>query len=473
VCRFATTFDLPDPDAAVALRADLRFVAGAVAWVNGAERFRTNVPAGGEGLRRPAGEEETPYWIRRTYDGRLHRSFAGLDPGGLRVRGNVVAVQVHGTAGGGDDSLRFDMRLGVHRTRALETAPYLQPLPPDGAIVRFDTSGPAVARVRYGTGLEPDREAIATEGACAASHTARLGPIDPGVEVGYRVEWCACGAERGFSDAASCGASASYRFRSAPGPGESFVVAAYGDSRGYPARHRRVIEAMLPEALAAGASLLVHTGDVTDHGHPAQEWIDQFFGPAAEMLARMPAIAVLGNHDQLAEDWHERFDFPGNGSWFRLRFGDAEFFALNAYARLYRSGSEQLAWLDEALGSSDAPWKIVVTHQPLSTCMGDAERRRESRLARSVLGPILSRHGVRLLLAGHDHLYGRSRETDGFTMVVTGGGGAGTYPVRADADMAVCESIHHFVILRVSPQAIEGRAVRVDGTLLDEFRIDR
>ena len=60
----------------------------------------------------------------------------------------------------------------------------------------------------------------------------------------------------------------------------------------------------------------------------------------------------------------------------------------------------QLAWLDRALGSSTARWKIVVGHHTIMS--GGSEHGPTPELVASVK-PLLERHGVQAYINGHDH----------------------------------------------------------------------
>jgi hypothetical protein len=80
--------------------------------------------------------------------------------------------------------------------------------------------------------------------------------------------------------------------------------------------------------------------------------------------------------------------------------------------------------------------------------------------------------GVRLVLAGHDHDYQRSKEIDGATYVVSGGAaklrGAGSAGFTE-----VSKSVLHFLELVVFADRIEGRAIDRNGGTVDEFTIKR
>ncbi len=468
VWQFARTFDVEDPASVVAAVVEARFSAGIVAYLNGREWFRGNVDPGRGGFLQPADVAETPRWIRQTRAGAWQRAFTGLDPSALRATGNVLAVQVHRRREGGDTAMQFDLRLGVHRRQGFAKRPYLQNLRADGVTVLWETAAPTTGAVRFGAGARLDRSAASD--ACSTFHEVPLAGLDGDAEHSYRVEWSDCGGAEASSAPPRRGAGVPERFRTMPAPGTPFAFVAYGDSRGNPRRHARVATGMIEAADSAGARFALHTGDITDHGDDYADWQDQFFDPAAPMLATLPLFPTLGNHEYLNAQYYGWFSLPGNESWYSFTAGDAEFFVLNAYTG-FSAGSEQMRWLEGALAAGRATWKIVALHQPLHTCRDRSDRRRTARRTRDLLAPILSAGGVRLVFSGHDHLYGRSKPVDGIVNVVTGGGGAGLYPASGGADMEVCRSEHHFVLVRVSPAAIEVTAIGDGGAEIDRFEM--
>ena len=97
---------------------------------------------------------------------------------------------------------------------------------------------------------------------------------------------------------------------------------------------------------------------------------------------------------------------------------------------------------------------------------------------RATLAPILQAAHVDLLLAGHDHLYARSEPICDLVPdarlveIISGGGGAdlGTFGERRHANFPVVESKTHYVRVTMSPDAVDIRAVGLDGTTLDHVR---
>ena len=83
------------------------------------------------------------------------------------------------------------------------------------------------------------------------------------------------------------------------------------------------------------------------------------------------------------------------------------------------TGPEQAAWLDADLAATDKPWKIVFGHKPPYS---SGEHGSDGAF-RNHFVPLIEKHGVQLVLNGHEHDYERTRPIENVTYVVTGGGG--------------------------------------------------
>ena len=127
----------------------------------------------------------------------------------------------------------------------------------------------------------------------------------------------------------------------------------------------------------------------------------------------------------------------------------------------------QTEFLESSLADAQEPVRIVAFHQPARTsglqAPGEAQR--------TLWEPIMRRHGVSVVLQGHNHLYERI-DADGLTYVTTGGGGAALNPcVRPTDGLEVCRLTHHFVELDVLPGGVTLRAISARGSVIDEVEL--
>jgi hypothetical protein len=133
----------------------------------------------------------------------------------------------------------------------------------------------------------------------------------------------------------------------------------------------------------------------------------------------------------------------------------------------------QLEWLDSELARSRAIWKVVSMHHPIhspSSAGWFSGHSREVQLG-DQLEPILTRRGVDVVFAGHNHFYARMVPQSGIRYFVSGGGGKGMYRHQPDEGYVFAEpergKFHHFVHVRVSPESFEYCVVDDEGILRD------
>jgi hypothetical protein len=128
----------------------------------------------------------------------------------------------------------------------------------------------------------------------------------------------------------------------------------------------------------------------------------------------------LGNHDYQTDDaqpYLDYFTLPGNERYYEILWEPVHVFAVNSNWQEpdgFRADSAQADWLQDALASSQAPWKVVTMHTP--------------PYSSGRHGSYLPLHwpyddwGATAVLAGHDHVYERLL-VDGFPYFVNGLGG--------------------------------------------------
>jgi predicted phosphodiesterase len=219
-------------------------------------------------------------------------------------------------------------------------------------------------------------------------------------------------------------------------------------------------------ALREPYDALVLLGDnVYPDGRP-ERLDDTVFGPFADVLdAGTDLMAILGNHDVIDGHGDDQLAAIGmEGRWWARRWGDVLLIGLDSNGL---DAPGQLAFLESTLAASDARWRIVALHHPPYS----AGYQGSDLAAREWLAPVVARHGVQLVLSGHDHDYQRSHPIDGVTYVVSGGA-SGTRGTGEDPFTAVSWSWPHLLDLAVTGDRLTGRAVGHDGTVFDEFVLD-
>lgn len=255
-------------------------------------------------------------------------------------------------------------------------------------------------------------------------------------------------------------------FRTAPAADAARTVrfVALGDSGTGGSDQRAVFEEMrkVPQ------DLVLHVGDIAYTSGTIGEFEARVFDVYAPLLRYMPMFAVAGNHEYVTDDaapFRAVFSLPGNERWYSFDWGDVHFAALDTE----QDFATQAAWLDEDLAATDRPWKIVFFHRPPYS----SGEHGSNLDARATFGPVLERHGVQLVLTGHDHHYERTVPENGVTYIVTGGGGAGLRPVGESDFTAVAESVHHFVHVEIETDLLTLRAIDTSGAEVDKVVIPR
>jgi hypothetical protein len=259
--------------------------------------------------------------------------------------------------------------------------------------------------------------ATTSENGPAHYHQARFTALSPDTAYAYRVKGAA-------------GWSEWHQFRTAALEPRPFRFLYMGDTQnrildiGSLAWRRAIVQAGNP-------SLMLHAGDLVasrdDLVHD-DEW-GEWAAAGGWALATIPQLPAAGNHEyvdvrlpggkesrRLAPHWPLTFALPGNGApgteattyvsdWQGVRFVVLDGTAALDLGQL----ASQTSWLDQQLARPGARWKVVLFHQPIFTCA----RPGDTPPLKTAWVPIFEKHGVDLVLQGHDHCYSRLTAADG------------------------------------------------------------
>ncbi len=288
----------------------------------------------------------------------------------------------------------------------------------DGATVCWQTAGASRGAVRFRSGdggsWREEREA-----GSARFHAVRLTGLPPGAETSVEA-----------LDRPGGTALGAMAFRTAPAAGDErpFTFLVHGDTQTV-AGHSRVSRAMAAEtARLARPAFVLHLGDLAGDGYDGPELARQFFGPEAALLARMPIVAVRGNHDIDDEVFAGCFPRPEptghmGANDYLVDYGPLRLLVLDGN-RPARTRDRRMNWLREALDGARGRWRVVAVHQPPYSRGDHGIDEEEGMALRSLLDPYLAAGRVHAVFSGHDHDYQRSRPVEGVTYFVSGGGGA-------------------------------------------------
>jgi acid phosphatase type 7 len=178
---------------------------------------------------------------------------------------------------------------------------------------------------------------------------------------------------------------------------------------------------------------------------------------------------VVGNHEYGTPGAAGYFRFfgararPPDG-WYSFRHGAWRIIVLNTNCAQIggcQAGSRQHRWLRATLAATKARCTIAAMHHPRysSGFHGSDESIRD-------LWTALSRGGVDVVLAGHDHNYERFAPLDRMRLFIVGTGGTHLRPVlrRLPASRAVNWQAWGVLSLRLMPRTFSWRFVPVAGS---------
>lgn len=222
--------------------------------------------------------------------------------------------------------------------------------------------------------------------------------------------------------------------------------------------------AFLQKLESEGIDLFVHTGDVIDKPGSQGEW-KRFL----EITGNKPTILItLGNHDIKTEKSLQVYEnLTGRNPYFTFVVGDAQMIVLctELPGESSRITGKQLAWLSTEL-AKPFRYKFVFLHRPLFPAiyhLGASLDRFEQD--RDLLHRLFVRHGVNLVVAGHEHLYNKTIR-DGITYIISGGGGA-----RLHAFTEEQGGFFHYIIAKRNKEGYVLRVYDFEGKVRDEFQI--
>jgi Calcineurin-like phosphoesterase len=187
--------------------------------------------------------------------------------------------------------------------------------------------------------------------------------------------------------------------------------------------------------------------------------------------------ATLGNHDAVNQPMYAPFHMGGQRYYTfkpdrpllaRLADTDVQFFMIDTETL----DQTELAWIDREMGKSEARWKIPIFHRPMYT---SGRYSTPARLFRIAMEPIFLRHGVRVVLSGHEHFYERMQPQKGITYFISGGAGSLRYgDIRPSALVAKgFDTDYHFMLFEVSGDRLYFQAIARTGHSVDSGTVMR
>ncbi len=306
-------------------------------------------------------------------------------------------------------------------------------------------------------------------------------------------------------------ASQEYRFRTLPPrTATKLRFAVVGDTQRFAQQPWTDINRRLFKDMQKwDPALVLHLGDVVyDSWGPGingrKGWF-RFFDLCRDLRASTFMAPVMGNHDITVNQkviWGPTYfaDLPAQQNnaagqaqppfYYSFDVANVHFVAL--CTELRRTGpkkedladakvydrftyKEQVAWLEEDLRSSRAPWKIAFFHQPLHT-VGGYPARPEFR---ADFGRLFDKYRVPVILSGHDHSYQRtwrvrnaSREkADDGSIQIISGGASNLFTGKSAPWNVLHARVNHYLRAEIDGDTLRVDAVLDDGSVFESWQM--
>lgn len=289
-------------------------------------------------------------------------------------------------------------------------------------------------------------------------------------------------------------------FRTAPLENETdlkFFV--YGDTRADTGIHDLISGAMIADYSADPEfqTISLFTGDHVSFGAYDSSWQNDFFSSSTlnirKRMAEVPFISCLGNHELYLNNYSgldlettlfgKYFPFPFvERRYWSFDYGPVHVTVLDQYPDYYVMippigylDAAQIAWLEEDLSNTDKLWKIIIMHEPGWSCEGSSSgySHPNNPDVQNLLQPLCEQYGVQIVFTAHNHYYARACK-NGIFHITTAGGGAPLYDIEEEfPNVMHTKHIHHYCRVVIEDTLINIEAVGIDGTLIDEFTVNR
>jgi predicted MPP superfamily phosphohydrolase len=194
-----------------------------------------------------------------------------------------------------------------------------------------------------------------------------------------------------------------------------------------------------------------------------------FEQPFANLIKEdVKLYTVLGNHD-VESGREDQLHYPlfnmAGANYYTISRGNGlvDFFMLDSTDM----GNTQVSWLENALKSSKARWKIAVYHHPIYS---SGNKHGSNTKLRKTLEPLFTRYGVQVAFSGHDHIYERTKPQQGVQYFVTGAGGKtrrGEIDLKSEIRAVSYDEDNHFMMIEVDEQEVGFKAISEKGDVVD------
>lgn len=336
--------------------------------------------------------------------------------------------------------------------------------------------------------LPASSDAFSDDGVTTYIHTAAVSDLKPGTAYEYRV-----GAGDKRSDWQSFHTAQGHDFKALIFPDSQSSDYSGWAATAQPAWQRN-----------QDAQFFINMGDLVDNGQDHYQW-NAWFDVVGDMIARIPVVPLLGNHETYDKDWKVRmpeaylhlFALPRidrekyQNQFYSFDYGDVHFVVLNTQSQELADfepslDEDEVAWFKEDMAKTTKKWKIVLMHKdPLQYGFANRPQPREEGFSPEgrLWMPLFDQYGVDAVLSAHLHTYrdrghirNFQRDESGPLYLITGVAGNVQYPGlwkqhSLDKYVAPQPETDNYMTLEATDDSLTFRSFLPDGQLLEEKSI--
>ncbi len=359
-------------------------------------------------------------------------------------------------------------------------SPYIQDITDSSFCVMWETSVPVKGQVYFALAhphvLKAELKARAKESVPLVLHKLIIDGLKPDELYFYQV------------------VNVSERGDTLKGPVTQIVIPDYsqsaisftvvGDNQGDTGCWERLSDLMFKEC----PRFVIHCGDMVAYGHHKDDWTDEFFKQAQNLMRHIPLYPAIGNHEMNDEKYYHYFNRPYDDAFYTVKKGDLRLIFADTNKDLLQ-GAERYRKLEETLATCKERWKIVIHHHPPFT--SDIASYRSSLMAVADKGDpnifqlknLYETYGVDLVLSGHVHGYERSYpvcknhidEENGVVYVISAGGGGGFNQESSYQEWFTrrTKKISHFLNVQIQGDVMNVEAIDTSMIVFDSWEIKK
>ena len=243
----------------------------------------------------------------------------------------------------------------------------------------------------------------------------------------------------------------------------ALAFAVIGDSGSGAKAQYEVADQMAAAHRVFPFNFVLMLGDNLYGGDNPRDFERKFEQPYKALLdLRVKFYAALGNHDDAGRQiQYDDFNMDGKKYYSFKPRNDVHFFVLNSDYIDQR----QLEWFEKEISSSNSPWKIVFFHHPLYS---SGRKHGPDTELRTVLEPLLVKHGVDVVFTGHEHFYERFTPKNGIHYFIVGSSGKlRKGNIKISPDSKGFDQDNAFLIAEISGDDLLFQAISRTGETVD------